>query len=251
MPWAPADATRHDKQANTKAKRRKWSAIANAVLGKTGDDVLAIKTANARTEALDRSPLLFETSATQILPWQSVPDDLDTPHPKKNTTVARMPDWLKTKDSAKPSEEPTRIIKTSTARPRSSDEPTRISALSPKSRDNRRATGFKGDDYKGDMERRHDVGLKREKAAQFRRAVKDAEEFAKTMADQPAPPKAPLTRTPLKADVKKLPTPVEHVRGIMDKLAKDGKPIPASLQQLHDRVVANEKGLKRTPLSGA
>lgn len=52
MPWSPADATRHDKQANTPAKRRKWAAIANAILAKTGDDVLAIKTANARTEDL-------------------------------------------------------------------------------------------------------------------------------------------------------------------------------------------------------
>ena len=66
MPWAPADATRHDKQANTKAKRRKWSAIANAILSKTGDDVLAIKTANARTEALDRAPLLFEGGIDRI-----------------------------------------------------------------------------------------------------------------------------------------------------------------------------------------
>lgn len=55
MPWTAADARRHDKQADTPAKRAKWAAIANAVLKRTGDEVLAIKTANARTESVDEA----------------------------------------------------------------------------------------------------------------------------------------------------------------------------------------------------
>lgn len=252
MPWAPADATRHDKQANTKAKRRKWSAIANAILSKTGDDVLAIKTANARTEALDRAPLLFEMEKTQVIPWHSVPTDLDTPHPKKGTTIARMPDWLKTKTSIKASEEPTRVFRVAGAkgRPHGDSTATRIKADLPQS-------------WPDEIKKRGLIGIERDKKArEDRKAEEEAEAkkgrfstavaTAKKMGDLAAAPSAPLTRTPLKsAEMKQLPTPAEHVRRIMDTLTKAGKPIPASLQQLHDRVVANEKGLKRTPLSGA
>ena len=239
MPWVPADAIRHDKQANTKAKRRKWSAIANAILSKTGDDVLAIKTANARTEALDRAPLLFEMEKTQFIPWSSMPTDLDTPR-LKTKTVAKMPDWLK--DEPKPraaSDASTRIIKT--ARERGDSTATKTASL-PTS-------------WPEEAAARAKTGEAREKAARFRRAVQDAAEFAKEMASPPPPPPpsspTSLTRTPLVLKTKELPTPVQHVTKIIDALSKAGKPIPDSLKRLLAGAVANEaKWLKRTPLSG-
>ena len=45
MPWSPGDATKHNLKA-TGAKGRQWSAVADNVLAKTGDDVQAIKVAN-------------------------------------------------------------------------------------------------------------------------------------------------------------------------------------------------------------
>jgi len=46
-PWAPSDATRHTKKANTAKKKRQFSHVANAVLAKTGDEGRAIREANA------------------------------------------------------------------------------------------------------------------------------------------------------------------------------------------------------------
>ena len=46
MPWTPKDAKRHSKSADPK----KWAAIADAVLKKTGNDVSAIKIANAKAK---------------------------------------------------------------------------------------------------------------------------------------------------------------------------------------------------------
>jgi len=46
MPWKAKDAVKHNKNA-VGAKGKKWAAVADAVLTKTGDDVKAIKTANA------------------------------------------------------------------------------------------------------------------------------------------------------------------------------------------------------------
>lgn len=54
MPWIPSDATTHDKSA-TGAKGVRWSATANAVLKRTGDDAQAIKIANAGLKK--RTPL--------------------------------------------------------------------------------------------------------------------------------------------------------------------------------------------------
>jgi len=47
MPWAMSDASRHTGKATTQATKRQWSSVANAVLGKTGDEGKAIRIANA------------------------------------------------------------------------------------------------------------------------------------------------------------------------------------------------------------
>jgi len=46
MPWKKTDAKKHSKKA-VGPKAKQWSATANAVLEKTGDDAKAIKIANA------------------------------------------------------------------------------------------------------------------------------------------------------------------------------------------------------------
>lgn len=50
MPFSASDATRHKKDLGP-GSRRKWADIANSILQNTGDEGLAIKTANARTKA--------------------------------------------------------------------------------------------------------------------------------------------------------------------------------------------------------
>ena len=45
MPWTPADASKHDKDANTPAKRKKWADVANENLDK--GDAAAIRIANS------------------------------------------------------------------------------------------------------------------------------------------------------------------------------------------------------------
>lgn len=56
MPWAPSDASRHNKKATGKAASQ-WSAVADSVLAKTGNDARAIREANAviarRTHGLE------------------------------------------------------------------------------------------------------------------------------------------------------------------------------------------------------
>lgn len=47
MPWKPSDSRAKTKKADSPAKQKKWSAVANAVLEKTGDDATAIKVANS------------------------------------------------------------------------------------------------------------------------------------------------------------------------------------------------------------
>ena len=47
MPWNPSDAERHTKKANTPAKKKQFSAVANKVLEDTGDEGRAIRIANA------------------------------------------------------------------------------------------------------------------------------------------------------------------------------------------------------------
>jgi hypothetical protein len=47
MPWNSSDAKRHNKRAGKSKKRSKqWSAVANSVLEKTGDEGRAVRTAN-------------------------------------------------------------------------------------------------------------------------------------------------------------------------------------------------------------
>lgn len=48
MPWTPNDGPkRHTKKATTPAKKKAWSATANAVLKKTGDEGSAVRIANS------------------------------------------------------------------------------------------------------------------------------------------------------------------------------------------------------------
>lgn len=47
MPWTPNDATRKTKKAKSPKAKRQWSATANAVLKKTGDEGKAVRIANA------------------------------------------------------------------------------------------------------------------------------------------------------------------------------------------------------------
>jgi hypothetical protein len=57
MPWTPNQAVRHNKKAVGGKAARQWSAVANSVLAKTGNDARAIRSANAviarRTHGLD------------------------------------------------------------------------------------------------------------------------------------------------------------------------------------------------------
>ncbi len=47
MPWTPRDAKAKTRKASTPKRKRQWSAVANGVLAKTGDESRAIREANA------------------------------------------------------------------------------------------------------------------------------------------------------------------------------------------------------------
>lgn len=47
MPWTMADAIRKTKKATSSSAKKQWAAVANNVLAKTGDDALAVKSANS------------------------------------------------------------------------------------------------------------------------------------------------------------------------------------------------------------
>ena len=47
MPWESKDAPSHTKEADTAKKKRQWSHVANAALGKGASESSAIKQANA------------------------------------------------------------------------------------------------------------------------------------------------------------------------------------------------------------
>ena len=47
MPWSMGSALTHTKKANTPAKKKQWSATANAVLAKSGDEGKAVRVANS------------------------------------------------------------------------------------------------------------------------------------------------------------------------------------------------------------
>jgi hypothetical protein len=46
MPWTPSDSSKHTHKADTPKKQAQWSAIADSVLSKTGDEASAIRQAN-------------------------------------------------------------------------------------------------------------------------------------------------------------------------------------------------------------
>jgi hypothetical protein len=50
VPWTPKDAVGHDVKATGK-KAKQWSAVANAVLQRTGSDAEAVKQANGVIKA--------------------------------------------------------------------------------------------------------------------------------------------------------------------------------------------------------
>jgi hypothetical protein len=47
MPWSAADASRKTHKAKSAGAKKQWSATANAVLAKSGDEGKAIRIANA------------------------------------------------------------------------------------------------------------------------------------------------------------------------------------------------------------
>lgn len=47
MPWKMQDASRHTAKAKSAKAKRQWSAVANAVLEKTGNEARAVRSANA------------------------------------------------------------------------------------------------------------------------------------------------------------------------------------------------------------
>lgn len=55
MPFTASDAANHTKQAVTNDEKKFWAARANAALGATGDDVTAVKIANAALRDFVRS----------------------------------------------------------------------------------------------------------------------------------------------------------------------------------------------------
>lgn len=47
MPWTQSDGpARHTKKAKSAGAKKQWSAVANAVLAKTGNEGLAVREAN-------------------------------------------------------------------------------------------------------------------------------------------------------------------------------------------------------------
>lgn len=45
MPWQASDAQKHNKGLN-KSQQKQWSSVANAILGKTGNEGKAVRIAN-------------------------------------------------------------------------------------------------------------------------------------------------------------------------------------------------------------
>lgn len=56
MPWSAADAHRHTHKASTDAEKERWATIANAVLQHTGDERLAIATADKAIARKKKKP---------------------------------------------------------------------------------------------------------------------------------------------------------------------------------------------------
>jgi hypothetical protein len=67
VPWQPSEAK--TRKADTPAKRKKWAATANAILARTGDEVMAIKIANAHaadTPASDKPVSLADMMTATV-----------------------------------------------------------------------------------------------------------------------------------------------------------------------------------------
>ncbi|NLE05667.1 MAG: M48 family metalloprotease [Crenarchaeota archaeon] len=65
MPWNISDVDSHKKNLSKKEKR-KWVTIANAVLSKTGDEVMAIKIANSKTKKMKNKNLNESITITSV-----------------------------------------------------------------------------------------------------------------------------------------------------------------------------------------
>lgn len=57
MPWTINDVDKH-KKGLSKKEKEKWVKIANAVLGQSKDDVMAIKVANSKTKIMGENTVL-------------------------------------------------------------------------------------------------------------------------------------------------------------------------------------------------
>ena len=55
MPWSLGDALRHTKKATTKKSKSAWSATANSVLSRSGDEGKAVRIANSVVAKSKRS----------------------------------------------------------------------------------------------------------------------------------------------------------------------------------------------------
>jgi hypothetical protein len=58
MPWSPDDAQRHSKKAKSGKAKKQWSAIANSILKKTGNDGEAVRIANGVIKKRQKSTIL-------------------------------------------------------------------------------------------------------------------------------------------------------------------------------------------------
>jgi len=55
MPWNKEDSKRHTKAAKTDKQKRQWSKVANEALARTGDEGIAVRSANAAVRKGSRS----------------------------------------------------------------------------------------------------------------------------------------------------------------------------------------------------
>jgi hypothetical protein len=69
VPWRASDSKEHTKKADTPKKRRLWSAVANDILERTGDEGRAIRGANAKvadTPASDKPVSLADMMTATV-----------------------------------------------------------------------------------------------------------------------------------------------------------------------------------------
>jgi hypothetical protein len=92
MPFTLASATAHTQKAATPAKKKQWSDTANAVMKKTGDDVKAIKIANAavkkhpakeKAHSVKEKPAMLSKASASYHPDTSLPEKVKKVKSKK------------------------------------------------------------------------------------------------------------------------------------------------------------------------